>query len=496
MTYDLAIRGGMVVDGTGAPGRRADLAIDGDRIAVVGSPSGDARRTIDATGRVVAPGFIDVHSHDDFALLGRPACEAKVMQGVTSVVIGNCGFGAAPLGPAYLGFLRSFGPTLFGPLGDPSWHTTDDFFRLLEREPPSVNVAALVPHATVRMAVLGGSKREPNPSELEAMRDIVREAMQAGAVGMSTGLFYAPGSYATTEEVIEVARVVGEGGGVYATHLRDEADGLLDSVAEALRIGEEAGVAVQLSHHKAMGERNWGMVERSLAMIDAVRGRGADVTLDVYPYTSLSTTLVALRDAGVLETVPPAAVWIATMQTLHELEGKSLADVCMMWGATSAREAADLLFERDGRGIIAIVAAMDERDVRRVLAHPATMIGSDGVPSVDGKPHPRLYGTFARVLQVYVREQGVLSLEEAVHRMTGLSARRFGLADRGMIAEGRHADVVVFDPKTVATQSTYEDPRQYPVGMDAVVVNGDVVVDRGAHTGARAGRMLRSRARA
>lgn len=490
MSYDLLIRNGTVIDGGGKPGFQADIGVEGDRITRIGSLSGEAPQTIDATGRVIAPGFIDVHSHDDFALLDRPECDFKIMQGVTTEVIGNCGFGAAPANDAYRNFLRSFGVTLFGPLGDFSWQTTAEFYQVLEARPAAVNVATLVPHAAVRYGVLEGDKRPPSGQELSTMQALVREGMQAGAVGLSTGLFYAPGSYADTEEVIALAHVVSAYGGVYATHMRDEADGLLTSIQETLRIGEEAKVAVQISHHKAMGRKNWGRVKDSLALVEQARTRGLDVTSDAYPYTAGSTTLAALVQGGVVARVRPADILIASTPSRHEFEGKTLEEICALTGKLLQETIEDLLAGQ-GESTVAVLFGMDEADVRQVLAHSTTMIGSDGIPSVEGKPHPRLYGTFARVLGQYVRTEQLLSLEDAVYRMTGFPAEKFHITDRGIIREGAYADLVVFDPETVAETGTYQHPRQYPPGIDYVLVNGHVTADHARHTGERNGRLLR-----
>ena len=488
MPYDLIIRSGTIIDGTNRPGFSADLAIQEDRIAAVGTVSGDAEQTIDATGRVVSPGFIDVHSHDDFALLDRPLCDFKIMQGVTTEVIGNCGFGAAPASAAYKEFLRGFGAVLFGPLGKFSWETTGEFLRLIEARPPSVNVVAQIPHAAVRYGVLGGEKRPPSAQELSTMQALVHEGMEAGAVGLSTGLYYLP--HTQTEEVIALAKVVAEYGGLYATHMRNEAGQLLDSINETLRIGREAGVAVQISHHKAMGRKNWGKVSESLTLVEQARQRGQDVTSDAYPYVAGSTTLAALASGGSLALVSPADVLIASTPNRHEYEGKTLDEICRLLEKPLEQAVRDILAE-EGEGVVAVIFGMEEADVRRVLAHPTTMIGSDGIPSVEGKPHPRLYGTFAKVLGTYARDERLFSLEEAIHRMTGLPARKFRLTDRGVIREGAHADLVVFDPSTVADVGTYQDPRQYPPGIDYVVVNGKMTADHGRHTGERGGRMLR-----
>lgn len=318
----------------------------------------------------------------------------------------------------------------------------------------------------------------------------VREGMQAGAVGMSTGLFYAPGSYAETEEIIALAQVVSEYGGVYATHMRDEGNGLLDSVAETLRVGEEAKIGVQISHHKAMGHKNWGKVKDSLALVEQARSRGMDVTSDVYPYVAGSTTLAALVRAGIVHRVKPADILIASTPSEHAYEGKNLEEICGLNGKTLEETLADLL-AGEGESTVAVLFGMDERDVRTVLSHPTTMIGSDGIPSVEGKPHPRLYGTFACVLGKYVRTEQTLVLEDAVYRMTGFPAHKFQLSDRGIIREGAYADLVVFDPDTIADVGTYQEPRKYPPGIDCVIVNGKVAARQGKHTGERNGRVLK-----
>lgn len=490
MSYDVIIRNGTVIDGTGRPGVAADVAVQDNRIVAIGAVSDTAKHTLDATGRVVTPGFIDVHSHDDFALLDRPLCDFKIMQGVTTEVIGNCGFGAAPASAAYKAFLQGFGAVLFGPLGEFSWETTDEFFRLFETHPPSVNVVAQIPHAAVRYGVLGSDKRPPTAQELSRMQALVREGMEAGAVGMSTGLYYLP--HTQTEEVIALAKAVAEYGGLYATHMRNEDSGLLDSIHETLRIGQEAAVPVQISHHKAMGRQNWGKVTESLALVDQARQRGQDVTSDAYPYIAGSTTLAALASGGSLELVSPKDVLIASTPNRHEYEGKTLDEICGLLEKPLEQAVKDILAE-EGEGVVAVIFGMEEADVRRVLAHPTTMIGSDGIPSVEGKPHPRLYGTFAKVLGTYARDEYLFSLEEAVYRMTGLPAQKFRLTDRGVIREGAYADIVVFDPQTVADVGTYQKPRRYPPGIDYVIVNGKVTADHGRHTGERGGGMLRKR---
>jgi N-acyl-D-aspartate/D-glutamate deacylase len=489
--YDLVIQGGRLLDGTGAPARRADLALRGHRIAAIADaidPAGAA--TLDARGLAVAPGFIDVHTHDDFAVVLHPEMGFKVQGGVTSVVVGNCGMGAAPFAQARA-YAMAFHPgqTL------PEWDGYAGYLDRLDAEPASCNVAALVGHGAVRAAVLGGDARAPSDGELERMRAIVREGVEAGCVGLSTGLIYEPGRHARIDEIAALAAEARANGGLYATHMRDEGAGLLDSVREAIAIGERAGVPVQISHHKAAGRENWGRVRDSLALIDAARARGADVTADQYPYTAASTVLAAVvsyfetggelgaRSDGaevVLSSAPKNRAW----------EGRSIASLAAEWGLAPI-DAARRVLDAEGISATVVIHNMSEDDVRAVMRHPTTMIGSDGLPMLHGKPHPRLYGTFARVLGTFVREQGVLSLEEGVHRMTGMSARRFGLADRGELRAGAFADVVVFDPARIADVATYADPHHPPAGIAHVLVNGTPVVRDGAHTGARPGRALR-----
>jgi len=492
--FDLMIRHGLVVDGTGAPAFAADIAVAGDRIAAVGEvPEGGLRpdgRTIDASGLVVAPGFIDVHGHDDLAVLRTPAVDFKVRQGVTTDIVGNCGMGAAPSSEAYLHFYRTVLGDILGPMGALPWRTTEEFYRAVEEAGPSLNVASFVPHSTIRFLAMGMERRPPTPSEMAAMKGLLAQGMEAGALGLSTGLIYPPGLFAATEELIELGRVAGEHGGIYASHIRDEGDGMLDAVAEALRIGEEGGVPVQISHHKAMLERNWGRVEQSLRLIEEARARGLDVTVDVYPYTAGSTALGMLLLAGRTEDMMGEQLLVVSVKHQHEYEGMSLAEIAQRMGLP-LREAALRLLEQEENAVVVVAFAMSEEDVQRVMRYEQAMFGSDGIPSPTGKPHPRLYGAFPRVLGHYVRELRLLSLEEAVRKMTSLPARKHRLRERGEVRPGCFADLCLFDPETVIDRATYEEPRQYPQGIPYVIVNGVLVVDGGIHTGARAGRVLR-----
>jgi N-acyl-D-amino-acid deacylase len=490
--YDVLIRGATLYDGTGAPPRVDDVALRGDRIAQVGGLA-DARAPValDARGLALAPGFIDVHTHDDFALVVRPEMDFKILGGVTTVVVGNCGMGAAPW-PMAAFMARTFHPdaTL------PEWSGYAGYMAQLEREPASTNAAVLVGHGTVRGSVMGNAKRAPNPSELDAMKAIVREGRDAGAVGLSSGLVYEPGKFASTDELVALAAEMSGTGALYATHMRNEGNGLLESVSEAIEIGRRAGVPVQISHHKAAGADAWGLVNESLRLIERAQAEGMGVHADQYPYTAGSTSLLAIVQNGGFETSPsalgsiaPEHVVIASASKRRDWEGRSIAQLALEL-ELPAREAAQRALELSP-GITAVMHSMHEDDVRTVMRHPSTMIGSDGIPSLPGKPHPRLWGTFARVLGRYARELGLFPLEEGVHRMTGLPARKFGLRDRGVIRAGAFADLVLFDAARIIDVGTYEDPNHPPAGIHHVFVNGTRVVRDGAHTGARPGRPLR-----
>ena len=499
--YDLLIAGGTVLDGTGAAGTRADVAIRGDRVVAVGPalPRDAARRVVDASGRAVAPGFIDLHAHLD-PLLRLSGMESALRQGVTLALGGPDGGSPLPLAP-YLDSVTAARPGL--------------------------NVAFLVGHNDVRREVLGMSDRAPTDAELARMRALVARAMGEGAFGLSTGLLYLPGTYATTDEVVALARAAADSGGIYTSHLRKEGIGLLEGVGEALEIGRRARVPVVLTHHKAVGRQMWGQSARTLAMVDSARRAGTDVMVDQYPYTATHTNLgvlvpswamaggdsafarrlavPALRDSVVRGIVfnilndrgggDLARVQFSRVGFDRSLEGKTLRDWADRRGlAPTPENGAALVLDamRQG-GANAIYHVLDEGDVARIMRHPQTMIASDGRLSTpgDGHPHPRAYGTFPRVLGRYVREQRLLTLEQAVHKMTGMPAARLGLRDRGVLRAGAVADVVVFDPATVADRATFEQPHQYPVGIGTVVVNGVVAVDGGTPTGARAGRVLR-----
>ena len=476
--FDILFRNARLIDGSGGPSRTGDLGIRGDRIAVLGDV-GDARGAveIDASDLVLAPGFIDSHAHDDLPLLLEPDLEAKVSQGVTTTVNGNCGFSMAPCAgdrerpPAPLGAFTGNGKHLY-----PSF---DDYFRALDAAPGAVNSICLAGHTTLRHAVMADFDRPATPAEVEAMCALLDQALAEGAAGLSTGLYYPPAHAAPTEEVIALARVATRQGAPYVTHMRDERDGVVDSLEETFRIGREAGTAVIVSHHKCAGRENHGRSAETLALI-ARTAASQEVGLDAYPYTAASTFLVPGRAAAT------ARVVITASRPHPESAGRELDEIAAEWGC-SRLEAAERLSPGG-----AVYFDMDEDDVRRILAFPATMIGSDGIV-MEAHPHPRAWGTFPRVLGRYAREEGLFSLETAVHKMTGLTAARFGIEGRGVLAEGAHADLCLFDPGTIRDEADFAAPRTRSAGILGVWVNGVATWDRRGPTGARPGRALRRR---
>ena len=487
MTADLALRNATIVDGTGGPPRTGDVAIVGDRITAIGEV-GAATVDVDVAGRVISPGFIDVHTHDDGALVQHPGMAFKLAQGCTSVVIGNCGFSAAPAEPGQRD------PS--GLVGDePTWSDLDGFVEAVTAAGPAVNAMALVGHNTVRRLVMGNERREPTGPELDRMRALVAAAMDQGACGFSTGLVYEPGRYSATDELIELATVAAEAGGLYASHIRNEGDRLLEAVDEAIVIGTTAGAPIQISHHKAAGRPNWGKVAQSLARVDEANAAGADVTLDVYPYTAGSGPMAQYFNLDRIDQALAEVIRFASCPAFRSYEGRMAVDIAAELGVTAADVIHQVLTAPDGDRTICIQFIIDEADIETNLRHDRMMVGSDGIVDLGGRPHPRLFGTFPRVLAHYVRDRGILDLPEAVRRMTSLSAQRFGFVDRGVVAEGAFADLVVFDPDTVADLATYDEPKREPAGIDLVVVNGRIAHwpagPAGPHTGVGAGQFCR-----
>lgn len=533
MPWSLLIRNGRVVDGSGVAAVAADVAVDGDRIAAVAPAlAGEARRVIDATGLLVAPGFIDIHSHSDLFLLDCPSAESKLRQGVTTEVVGMCGFSLAPVGP---GPRRALLEQMNGTLGArvrPSWTSFSEFLEELDRRALGVNVVPFVGQGALRLAAMGAEDRPAGREDVERMEALLAEAMDAGAFGFSTGLVYPPGSYASTDELVQVARSMAPRGGLYFSHIRGEAATLEASIAEAIEIGERSGAAVEIAHIKAAGRENWDRLDGALVLIDAARAHGVDVTADVYPYNAGSTIMVNLLpgwalDGGLvalLERLGDPAVcrrlkdeclqgadrWQTPSGVIGweevvvadcsdaALTGMTLAEIAAQEGSAAADVMLDLL--RREKGAVSMVRFNQaEQNVVKALAHPLVMVGSDSIRLTAGpgphagRPHPRTYGTFPRVLGVYVRERGILTWEAGIHKMTGMPAARLGLRQRGVIRRGAFADLAIIDPRTVKDEATFADPHRHPTGIPYVIVNGVVEVDGGRLPGTAAGRILSPR---
>jgi N-acyl-D-amino-acid deacylase len=531
MAWSLLLRGGSLVDGSGAPARRADVAVERDRIvAVAPNLTGPAERVIDATGKVVAPGFIDMHSHSDLFYFACPSAESKIRQGVTTEVVGMCSFSQAPLRAEQREIIQGWAGGIGASL-DLRWETFAQYLDALRAIEPTVNVAHFVGHGALRIAAMGFQARPAGPDDIKGMQRLLGEALDAGAFGVSTGLVYAPSAYSNTEELIALAKAMAPHGGYYFSHIRGESSMLLDSINEAIRIGEEGGVGVQISHVKASGKENWPKIDAALRLFETARARGVDVLGDVYPYNAGSTKLDNMmptwaHDGGtakLLERLADRAtrrkiveeclidgerwgtvsqggigfdqVFIATCRGRRELEGLHLAQIARQAGLAPAEVLMNLLLEEKCTvGMVSFSQSIE--NVAKVLAHPALMIGSDSIPLYEGdgerpgKPHPRTYGTFPRVLGEYARERKIFSLETAVHKMTGMAATRIGLRARGLVQPGYFADLTVFDPATVKDESTYAEPHRYPTGIPYVVVNGTVAVDDNRLQARGTGRIL------
>jgi N-acyl-D-amino-acid deacylase len=478
MPFDLLIRDATVIDGTGTPRFRADIGLRDGRIAQVGSLDGaKGEAEIDAAGLVAAPGFIDAHTHDDRALLSSPDMAPKVSQGVTTVVAGNCG---VSLAPAPRGMPRPVTPPIDLLDVEGGWfrfRTFADYVAALRDAPSATNCALLVGHSMLRVQTMADLDQPASPAETAQMRALVDEALAAGAIGVSTGLYYEPARAASTEEVIEVCRPLTARKGIYCTHMRDEGDHVVESLEETFRIGRGLGVPVVVSHHKVVGTPNHGRSVETLALIEKAM-RSQPIGLDCYPYCASSTILSFSR------TLTSSKTLVTWSQPHPEFSGMDLTVIAQQMGV-GVREAVDRLLPAG-----AIYFSMDEQDVRRILGFDRTMIGSDGLPH-DSAPHPRLWGTFPRVLGHYARDANLFSLETAVHKMTGLTAKTFGLADRGVLKAGYAADITLFDASTIDAAATFEKSIQPARGIAAVLVNGTPVWRGGQSTGERPGKVLR-----
>ncbi|CAA7600931.1 Amidohydrolase family [Acididesulfobacillus acetoxydans] len=526
----MLIKDGTIIDGTGASRIWADVVVEDACIAGIGHFNGEGwDRVINAAGHIVCPGFIDTHSHSDLAVLVDPLVEPKVKQGVTTEVLGQDGISLAPLPREYIKPWRKN----LAPLGEDSdridWHyeTTESYLQLIENRRPGPNESYLVPHGNVRMKAMGLNNRLPTRDEMQRMREIVREEMETGVYGLSVGLLYVPGAYARTEELIELCKVVALYDGIFAIHQRSEADAILESMREVIRVGKESGVKVHFSHFKVCGQKNQDKVDRMLELIDDAESEGIRISFDQYPYATGSTMLgvilppwahdggtdklmARLRDPGLREKMVydiehglPGwdnfidfagmdQIFISSVKTgkNQDLIGESLLEVGKMRGKDPYHAAFDLLLQEENAVGMVDVHGL-EKNVVRLMKRPEQNVCTDGL--LGGKPHPRVYGAFPRVLGKYVREQKVLTWEEGIRKMTGKAAATMGLDHRGTIAVGNYADIVVFDPETVTDNGDYAEPAQFPTGINCVIVNGQVAVENGRHTGIRAGRVLRRR---
>lgn len=526
MDFDILVKGGTVVDGSES-GRafRADVGVEGDTICAVGDlPAERAARVIDATGKVVAPGFIDMHTHSDFTSLETPTADSKVRSGVTTEVLGQCGGSAFPLYGEALS--RRAAAYELGNLKI-TWKDIEGYVREGEGRGCSVNRVLMVGHNMIRGSVMGYHTRPPSPDELKRMVREVEIAMEGGVFGLTTGLIYPPGCYTGTDEIVELCRPVATGGGLYASHVRGEGDNLEKAVEEVLEIHERTGIPVHISHLKCSKRRNWGKIGWLRERLFAAREDGADLTADRYPYTAAATDLSAvlpewsyegthdemigrLKDIDAREkirrevsgTYSSEQDWEAVQVSCCEKEenrcweGMRMTEVASQMHLDPFDALCELLISDGGR-TAAVYFQMKEENLEAILRWPFVMIGSDasarnaGKAKTSGKPHPRCYGTSARVLGRYVREKAVLSLEEAIWKLAGFPARRLGLADRGRIGQNMKADVVVFDAETVADTATFGDPHRYSTGFEQVIVNGVLTVEKGEHLGALAGEILR-----
>ena len=532
----ILILGGTIVDGTGRPGFRGDLGIADDRIVFIGKATEamiqSAGTVIHAEGKVVSPGFIDCHTHSDLSLFTAPDASARLYGGVTTEIAGNCGVGVAPISEEYREDLKQYFLSMFpiqNPLNRPvfTWNTFDEYLHTMDRDPAAINMGSLVSQGAVRLAVKGFEKGMAGAEELRAMQGLVSEAMEAGAFGISTGLNYLPGAFCDRKELIEVTKPVSAYDGMYISHIRTQSEGIFEAIDEAFAIAGEAGVGMHISHLKLLGSPVWGKTDALFAKIEQAKAAGLPVSFDAYPYEAGATGLTALlphwaMEGGIsalMERLSNAEIrekirqdcirglpgWQAMIKTVgfdnitisdlsgkenQVLIGKTVSEAAQLRGQTAFDALFDVLLEEEGKASM-VISHLSPKDVDAIIAHPDCMIASDSTSAVFGKPHPRFYGTNGKILQTYVREKKLLTLEEAVRKMTALPARQFRVSDRGELREGYFADVLIFDPETIGDVATYEDPARYSVGMDTVIVNGQIAFSQGKPTNVLAGRVLR-----
>jgi N-acyl-D-aspartate/D-glutamate deacylase len=523
MVFDIIVRGGTILDGTGSKPFEADVAVRDAKVHDIGRFGHvSARQTVDAHGMLVSPGFIDIHGHSDLSILVCPGADSKIMQGVTTEISGNCGESAGPISDESIDDFRAAGAR-FGISVD--WRSLGHFLKRIEGN-ISINYGTLVGLGTVRGAVMGSVDRPPDPRELSQMKTLVEQSLAEGALGVSTGLVYPPGMYADTDEVCELTACASGDSAFYATHMRNEAEDIDSALKEAFRITERTGVPLQISHLKTVGKRNWGKIRNLLAKLERAAERDIDVTADRYPYTASATGLTALlprwaHEGGRAELLArlksekersrmKAAVgeridevgWDSIMVTNtwsasnRNLEGKSFAESASLCGLDPFDLLAEVVLASDGLASI-VAFSQSEDDMLLTLSHPLVMLGSDsGIRSMtgvlaEGKPHPRAYGTFPAFYRIFVRQRRILSPEEAIHRMTGMPARRLRLAGRGLLRKGHWADIVVFDGARFEDTATYQNPHSHARGVECVIVNGKLTVLKGVHTNSRSGMVLR-----
>lgn len=527
---DVLIRNGRIVDGSGSPWFRGEIGIRGERIVAIRHRIRDeAPRTIDAAGQVVSPGFIDMHTHSDLRVFVHPEEDSKLLQGITTALIGQDGLSVAPIDDANKAPMMQRVSGLLGTyLTDWPWNSIAEFLDRLDALPPATNTVMLIPHGAIRATVLGWENRFATPDEIARMQQILARAFDDGGVGLSTGLIYPPGMYADRTELVALCRVAAECGGFFVVHLRNEGDHVLESVREVGEICLEAGCPLHVSHLKVAGKANWGKAGELLGLIESYRGRGVDVTFDQYPYVAGSTMLDAvipprfhsggtaallerLKDPTVREEIRRVqdkaaperwenwvdlcgwdGIWVNAVKTdaNRSAEGKSIAEISNASGKRPIDVVCDLLVEESDAVTMTVFYGCEE-DVRAIMRSDCMTVCSDGI--VGGKPHPRVYNTCARFLGKYVREGAVMSLPQAIRRMTSFPAQRLGLQDRGLLREGMVADITVFDPETIIDTGTYAEPNRHPVGISHVLVAGRIAVENGTLTDVRAGRVLRRR---
>jgi len=522
LKYDILIKNGRIIDGSGNPWYNADIGIIEDKIDTIDDIDGRAEKIIDANRMVVAPGFIDIHSHSDIPILVDYHAHSKIRQGVTTEVIGNCGNSAAPMNEFVKEYRDRFAKSRVPDDFQYDWETMKDYIERVEMQGTSLNIAPMVGHGTIRMNVVGYENRSPTDSEMQEMKNLIKQSIKEGAWGMSTGLIYPPSVYAETKEIVELTKTVAEQGGIYFSHIRGEGETLLDAVIEACEIGLQSNTPVQIAHFKSSGKPNWGKIKIAHEILERYREKGVDVTFDQYPYIASSTNLTALfphwtqeggaekllerlKDhetrARIREELGLNYGWdnilVTSAKNNPEYDGKNLKEIGEVMGKDPFNAVCDLLIMEDAQ-VPSVMFGMNEDDVEWAMKSPIGMIGSDGSAISPegilgkGKPHPRLYGTFPRVLGYYVREKNVISLQEAVRKMTSAPSLRMGFKDRGLLRERLKADITIFDPQEIKDNATFIDPHQYPRGIGYVIVNGIVVIEKGNHKGNKPGKVLRS----